>query len=157
MTCVLFQIVCLLLCFSEESKEIHSVLVNQKQALVDLQKKEKEIDKNLINLKETPKEDIKQFVEKYPARLKAKSDLEKYEAEYKKNKEDVILGEESFQKVIKGRSALTFADRDAKAKYEDSEKENLSKFTQEKSRLENLKKQTVKDITRTKKVLKKMS
>lgn len=151
MTCVLFQIVCLLLCFSEESKEIHSVLVNQKQALVDLQKKEKEIDKNLINLKETPKEDIKQFVEKYPARLKAKSDLEKYEAEYKKNKEDVILGEESFQKVIKGRSALTFADRDAKAKYEDSEKENLSKFTQEKSRLENLKKQTVKDITRTKK------
>jgi hypothetical protein len=149
MAYVLFQIACLLLCFSEEPKEIQTVLVNQKQTLTDLQNKEKEIDKKLINLKETPKEDIKQFVEKYPARLKAKSDLEKYEIEYKKNKEDAILGEEAFQKVIKGRSALTFADRDAKAKYEDSEKENLSKFTQEKSRLENLKKQTVEDITRT--------
>ena len=86
MKCVLLKIACLLLCFSEEPKEIQSVLVNQKQTLTDLHNKEKEIDKNLINLKETPKKDLKQFIENYPARLKAKSDLEKYEAEYKKTK-----------------------------------------------------------------------
>lgn len=150
---VLFQLACFVLCYSDESNKIQSLLIMQKQLLVDLHNKEIEIDKNLIQLKEVPTEDAKQFIEKYPARLKAKIDLEKYEAEYKKNKEDVILGEESFQKVIKGRAALTFSDREAKAKFEDLKKENNLRFIKEKDALENQKKRTVEDIARTTKII----
>lgn len=153
MTSALFQLACLVLCLSDEFNKIQSVLIMQKQILIDLQNKEKEIDKNLIQLKEIPVEDVKQFIEKYPARLKAKKELEKYEAEYKKNKEDVILGEESFQKVIKGRAALTFSDREAKAKFEDLKKENNLRFIKEKDALENQKKRTVEDIARTTKII----